>query len=79
MINNKYPTLSIIFKNLGSSVTHFNSKPSKFYILFTNNTNVVWAGETLCSGSVSFFDDKLNQMPFGLVSNLKKQSHLFLV
>jgi hypothetical protein len=29
--------------------------------------------------SVSFFDFKLNQMPFGLVSNLKNQSHLFLV
>jgi hypothetical protein len=29
--------------------------------------------------SVSFFDFKLNQKLFGLVSNLKKQSHLFLV
>ena len=29
--------------------------------------------------SVSFFDLKLNQILFGLVSNLKKQSGLFLV
>ena len=29
--------------------------------------------------SVSFFDLKLNQTPFGLVLNLKKQTGLFLV
>ena len=29
--------------------------------------------------SVSFFDFKLNQMQLGIVSNLKKQKHLFLV